>query len=393
MVPMSARLRIAVVGLGSISQSVHLPLLARRWDLFDIAALVDLSAERAAGLGRRYGVPTDGQFTSISSLLEAVDSGFALDGVVLATSGSHGGDLLHLAEAGLPVLCEKPVALSTAEVDAVDHALRTRGRDPRTAVLVGYMKEHDPAVIRAREELARTRLRAVIVEVLHPADSAQLSFARLLPPPQDVTPEALAAAQEDTGRALDRAVGSETASTLRALYANVVLGSIVHDISLLRQLSGGIASVDSAVNWGGSPGSIAVSGTVDGGARLHVGWHFLPGYPDYREIVTFHHEHGSVQLTFAVPYVLNAATELVVTAPAEGDGGESRTVYRWSQQEAFENELLAFHAMITTDAVPPSGLAEGRADLVSGQMVLAALAHDEGVALPAGAEAAAHSPQ
>src|SRR5690606_9657259 len=59
---------------------------------------------------------------------------------------------------------------------------------------------------------------------------------------------------------------------------------------------------------------------------------------------------------------------------------------RWSQQEAFENELLAFHAMVTRGAPAPSGLAEGRADLRTGQRVLAALARRQGVAL--GGEAA-----
>ncbi|MGT2462651.1 hypothetical protein [Sinomonas atrocyanea] len=35
--------RIGVVGLGAIAQSVHLPLLSRRWDLFEIAAVADAS--------------------------------------------------------------------------------------------------------------------------------------------------------------------------------------------------------------------------------------------------------------------------------------------------------------------------------------------------------------
>lgn len=384
MVPVT--LRIAVVGLGGVAQSVHLPLLARRWDLFEIAAVVDLSADRTARVGRRHGVPAERRFTDLEALLRAVADGLLLDGVLLATSGSHGGDLLRLARAGLPVLCEKPVALSTAEVDAVEDELRERGRDPRTAVLVGYMKEHDPAVRRAREELAGTRLRAVTVEVLHPADDAQLGFARLLPPAEDVAPEVIAALRRSTEEAVARAVGAGTTGPLRTLYPNVVLGSIVHDIALLRHLTGGITAVDSAVHWGGSPGSVEVTGEVGEGARLHVGWHFLPDYPDYRETVTFHHEDGTVRLTFAVPYLLNVATELVVTSRADDAGGESRTVLRWSQQEAFENELLAFHAMVTRGAPAPSGLAEGRADLRTGQRVLAALARRQGVAL--GGEAA-----
>lgn len=385
---MTRRLRLAVVGLGGIAQSVHLPLLARRWDLFELVAVADLSADRTERLGQRYGVPPARRFLGLDALLHAVAGGLVVDGVVLATSGSHGGALLRLAEAGVPVLCEKPVALSAAEVDAVEQELRRRGRDPRTAVLVGYMKEHDPAVARARQELAGTDLRAVTVEVLHPADDAQLGFARLLPPAQDVGPDVAAALERSTGEAVDRAVGAGTPVLLRTLYTNVVLGSIVHDISLLRHLTGGITAVDSAAHWGGTPGSLQLTGEVEGGARLHLGWHFIADYPDYRETVTFHHERGSVQLTFAVPYLLNVATELVVTVRADDDGGEARTTFRWSQQEAFENELVAFHAMVTEGTPPASGLAEGRADLRTGQRILAALARSQG-SEPAG-EAAAH---
>lgn len=377
MVPVT-RVRLAVVGLGGIAQSVHLPLVARRWDLFELTALADLSADRAARLGQRYGVPVERRFADLDALLAAVTGGLAVDGVVLATSGSHGDALLRLARAGLPVLCEKPVALSVAEVDAVEQELRDRGRDPRTAVLVGYMKEYDPAVARARAELAGRRVRAVTVEVLHPADDAQLRFARLLPPAGDVDPAVLHAAQRPTVEAVDRAVGAGASAWLRTTYTNVVLGSIVHDVSLLRHLVGGVTAIDSAAHWGGVPGSVQLTGHVGAGARLHLAWHFIADYPDYRETITVHHEQGSVSLTFAVPYLLNVATELVLTARAGDLGGEARTTLRWAQEEAFENELAAFHAMVTEGAAPSSGLAEGRADLRTGQRVLAALARARG---------------
>ena len=383
---MSGPLRVAVVGLGGITQSVHLPLIARRWDLFELTALVDLSAERAANLGRRYAVPPARHFPSVEALLQAVAQGLELDGVVLATSGSHGPPLLQLVGAGLPVLCEKPVALSTKEVDAVADEFQQQARDSATALMVGYMKEHDPAVAGARSELVGKDLRAVTVEVLHPADAAQLGFARLLPAPSDVDSTVLDRLQWADGQVVDAAVGADTTAELRTLYTNVVLGSIVHDISLLRYLVGGITAVDNACHWGQLPGSVQVTGKVAGGAGLHVGWHFIADYPDYRETVTFHHEQGSVQLVFPVPYLLNAATDLIVTRRAAGDIGESRATYRWSQQEAFENELLAFHAMVTDGVVPPSGLEQGRADLVTGQAILASLARQKGV--PVGGEAA-----
>ena len=385
------RLAVAVVGLGGISQSVHLPLLARRWDLFRIAALVDLSATRTDELGSRYGVAPGARFGSVADLVAARAAGtLDVDAVVLATTGSHAPEVALLTAAGLPVLAEKPLALSVGEIDALERDAAADGRDLAGSLMVGYMKEHDPATARAREELAGVRLRAVTVEVLHPADAAQLGFARLLPPPLDVDPATLAALTARTQRTVDDAVGDGLPADLRTLYTNVLLGSIVHDIALLRHLVGGVERVDTVTHWGEQmPGSVEVTGTVTGGARLHVGWHFIPDYPDYRETVTFHHETGSVQLVFSVPYLLNAPTELVVTSRVAAPGGapgEARVTSRWNQQEAFENELLAFHALATRGTRAPSSLAEGRADVLVAQRMLAALAAGQGV--PVGGEAA-----
>ena len=43
----TSRIKLAVAGLGAVAQSVHLPLIARRWDLFELAAVCDLSPSPA----------------------------------------------------------------------------------------------------------------------------------------------------------------------------------------------------------------------------------------------------------------------------------------------------------------------------------------------------------
>ena len=359
------RVRIGVVGLGAVTQSVHLPLLLRRWAEFQVVAVADLSAERAAQVAERYGIT--GVFTSTADLLAAHRDGTCpVDAVLVATSGTHGADALAVAEAGLPVFCEKPLALAEAEIDRLEAA--------RARVQLGYMKEYDPATAELARILDGTRVRAVTVEILHPSAERQLRFANLLPPPTDVGTDQLADAGGPTRAALDTAVGAGTAQQWRELYANVVIGSIVHDISLLRHLGHPVADVQTAHRWAaedGDPGSVEVSGTLAGGARWHLGWHYLPGYPDYRETLTFHHDTGSASLTFGVPYLLNAATVLTVVTAA--DDGQSRAEYRWPQQEAFENELLAFYSFVTTDGTPHAQTAQGRADLVVAQQILARL--------------------
>ncbi|PWU62448.1 gfo/Idh/MocA family oxidoreductase, partial [Micromonospora globispora] len=78
------RIRIAVAGLGVIARTVHLPLLQRRSDLFDIVALSDLSPSRLSELGARYGVEPARRYADADEMLAAG----GCDAVLLATSGS-----------------------------------------------------------------------------------------------------------------------------------------------------------------------------------------------------------------------------------------------------------------------------------------------------------------
>ncbi|MFE6996910.1 Gfo/Idh/MocA family protein [Microbacterium sp. NPDC057659] len=383
------RVRVAVVGLGAISQSVHLPLLQRNAHRFETVALVDLSRERTADMAARYGVASDGCFPSVDALVAAIADGrIDVDVAILATTGSHAGDTQRLVGAGLRVLAEKPLAYSLAELQALEDYAAEAGIDLRDRVRVGYMKEYDLASVRARELLADVRLRAVSVEVMHPLDGAQLEFTRLAPPVSDVTGDMLAPLLEGTDRAVDGAVGASLPKDLRTLYTNVVLGSIVHDIGLLRMLVGGLGEVQHAEHWGEKmPGSVHLRGTLaTERTPWTIDWHYIDGYPDYRETVTFHHETGSIQLVFGVPYVTNLPTVLRVQEAREGLGS-AVTETRWMQQEAFENELFALEAMVRGERPQGASVAESIEDVRAGQRMIRAIASSTGVELESGAEA------
>src|SRR5690606_16588358 len=113
-----------------------------------------------------------------------------------------------------------------------------------------YMKERDDAIARLRERLGAVEdVRAVEVRVLHPSGTSQLEFAHLRPAPTDLDAEVMAALGAEEGALLDAALGAGTPEWFRRLYATVVLGSLVHDTSLLRNLFGGLVEVDDAWVW------------------------------------------------------------------------------------------------------------------------------------------------
>ncbi|MGH3705037.1 MAG: Gfo/Idh/MocA family protein [Agromyces sp.] len=388
--PRGERVRVAVIGLGAISQSVHLPLIRRNADLIELVAVVDLSTSRAREIAEASGAGV-APFDSVGELIDAVAAGtLRVDGAILATAGSHAPDVARLVGAGIRVLAEKPLAFSIAEVESLQALADARGIDLAEWVRVGYMKEHDPASAAAKALLAEVDVRAVSVEVLHPADGAQLAFANLSAPPSDVPPELLATLVAATDATVATAIG-DAAAPLPKLYTNVVLGSIVHDIGLLRHLVGGIGTVDRARHTGPAfPGSLSLGGYLAERTDVpwSIDWHFIPRYPEYRETVTFHHETGTIALTFAVPYVLNVPTVLTVVENAEPLGSR-RSETRWMQEEAFEHELRSFAALAAGHPEPGPSVAEGVADIIVGQRMLRTLADSIGAPLGESSEAGA----
>jgi predicted dehydrogenase len=372
-VPSGDPLRVGIAGLGAVAQAVHLPLLDRLPDAFEVAAICDLSPSLRDALGDRYRVAPANRVASVGELLDVA----GLEGVILLTSGSHGGDALAALDRGLPVLCEKPLAFTVAEADALA-ASPNAGR-----LLLGYMKAFDPAVREARQLVADPAtglgaLRAIEVAVLHPTSASQLAFAHLLPPPADVDPAVLSGLREASDRLVEAAIGPATPD-LAELYGGILLSSVVHELSVIRAVARDIVAVDHVESWAGDPGepgSVLLLARLGDGTRATISWNFLAGYPAYREDVRFHHVGGSVELSFPAPYRLHEPTSLVVSTGL--DETRRRVVFD-SIEEAFERELLAFHDLVRRGTPPETGIADGRTDIVTCQRAIARLAAQRGV--------------
>jgi predicted dehydrogenase len=374
------RLRIAIAGLGAVAQAVHLPLLARLHETFEIAALCDLTPGLLTALGDEYRVPAEARFGSVEALLDEA----SIDGLLILTSGSHGAVALAALERGIPVLCEKPLAYTLAEADAL-LASPNAGR-----LLLGYMKVFDPAVVEAARIRADASsglgpLRAIDVTVLHPTSESQLAFAHLRSAPTHFKTGAANPLEEATNDLVRQAIGSAAADALGRFYGGTLLSSVVHELSVIRAVASAVAAIDRVDTWPADayPGSISLAGRLADGTRVTIGWHFLEAYPAYREDVRFHHVGGSVELTFPSPYRLHAPTLLTVAT------GRNETRHRHvfdSTDEAFEIELLAFADLIRHGTPPRTGISDGRADIVTCQQAIARLAEQRGIEI--GGEAA-----
>ncbi|MDY5153422.1 myo-inositol 2-dehydrogenase / D-chiro-inositol 1-dehydrogenase [Actinobaculum suis] len=89
-----------------------------------------------------------------------------LDGVVITSpTNVHGAQIIAVAQRGLPVFCEKPVATSLAET------LRVCANTPANAPIhIGFQRRFDPAYSAARKHIAAGKLGELRRVIMHTMD-------------------------------------------------------------------------------------------------------------------------------------------------------------------------------------------------------------------------------
>jgi predicted dehydrogenase len=362
---------VGVIGLGAVAQAVHLPLLRKHPERFAIRAVCDASPSTLATVGDRLDLPAAARFDSAESLLAAAD----VEAVLILTPGSHAPSTDAALASGRHVFAEKPLAFTRREC----RSLASRASESGRRLFVGYMKAYDPAVVTAAELVKGFdgALRSVEVVVLHPSAARQLAFAALPTVTPDVPAEVVRSA-EAAWDGLSREALGDAPSTLRRLYTDVLLGSVIHDLAVIRALGLPRPEIDGARIWPSSawPPSLEVGGRIGAEARLSIGWHYLPRYPAYREMVRLHFEDGSLELTFPSPYLIHRPTRLVHRRP-DGDGERSERFA--SPVEAFEEELLAFHAAVTDGGPIGTGPVEALDDTIVCQAIATAVGRSEAI--------------
>ena len=112
-------IRVGVFGTSWWADAMYLPALEAH-DAVKVAAVCGRNEERAQDFAQRWDVAL--ATTSVETMLNA-----DLDAVIVASSNDSHHDLTMAAlDQGLHVLCEKPLALSTAEADAMAAAATAR---------------------------------------------------------------------------------------------------------------------------------------------------------------------------------------------------------------------------------------------------------------------------
>jgi UDP-N-acetylglucosamine 3-dehydrogenase len=135
-----AKVKIGVIGCGSIAQHRHLPEYKMN-EQVELVAVCDINTERANSVAQQYGVKA---YTNYEELLA---SG-AVEAVSVCTPNYlHAPISVAALNSGVHVLCEKPMATSEEEAKAMIEAAKTNGKK----LMIGHNQRFVASHQKARE--------------------------------------------------------------------------------------------------------------------------------------------------------------------------------------------------------------------------------------------------
>jgi predicted dehydrogenase len=137
---MDKKLKIGIVGCGSIANAKHMPSLTKLGDV-EMVAFCDVVIERAQAAKENFGTPDAKVYADYHDLL---NDNPEIDVIHVCTPNKHHAPISIAAlEAGKHVMCEKPMAKTAAEAQAMLDAAKRTGKK----LTIGYQNRQRKAVI------------------------------------------------------------------------------------------------------------------------------------------------------------------------------------------------------------------------------------------------------
>jgi predicted dehydrogenase len=347
------RVRLGLIGAGTIAQVAHLPALRLLARCFDLVALADPSTKVRERVGRAFDVPR--LHADWRELLEA-----DLDAVMVCTPhSSHAEITLAALDRALHVFVEKPLCITVADADAIVAAQRAAGR----VVQVGYMKRFDPAylaLVAAVRDAGAVRF--INTVTYDPGMIAEPYFPEGAVVRGDDLPvgvrERGAAALQDQ---LEAAFGSRDLDRL-AVFSGLYLDALIHDTNLVLGVLDALALEPEpmfSTTWLSNRAATATWTLPDGAAWTST-FFWLPGMGRFEERLEVYFDDSVHRLIFDAPYLQEVGTRYercsgASTAVVGAPGGRHRGAY--------VRELAHFYDCIVDGEVCRAPAEMGRRDV------------------------------
>ena len=325
-----------------MGQAAHLRNYASLHDDCEVVALAELRPKLAQAVSRKYNIPR--VYDTIASMLAAEK----VDGIVASQPFNRHGILVpELAQAGVPIFTEKPIAASLAVGEQIVAAVAQSG----TWHMVGYHKRSDPAT-----ELARR----TIDELKASHELGQLKYVRVSMPPGDwiaagwteniQTDDVIPALELDPKPAdMDAATAHEY-----ELFVNYY----IHQVNLMRFLVGEPYQVTYA-----DPAKVLLVAHSTSGVPCTLEMAAYSTTLDWQETALVAFEHGYVKLSLPAPLAFNRPGQVEILKDP-GNGVTPVTIHpQLPWVHAMRNQALNFIKAVRGEAPAPCLAPEALEDL------------------------------
>ncbi|WP_246938772.1 Gfo/Idh/MocA family protein [Bacillus pinisoli] len=132
------KLRMGIIGTGGIAQGRHIPAYLKLADQVTITAISDVDEQRASMVAEQFGIPKI--YSDYQDMFNDVDA------VTICTPNRfHAEMAINALNAGLHVLCEKPMAMNTEEALLMKEAAERNGKILTIGYHYRFMKEPQAA--------------------------------------------------------------------------------------------------------------------------------------------------------------------------------------------------------------------------------------------------------
>ncbi|MCP1109513.1 Gfo/Idh/MocA family protein [Ohessyouella blattaphilus] len=345
-------IKLGVIGLGEVSQLMHLPILQDLTESYKVTAVSDVAPSLVNYIQKKYHI-AEGYLNAVE-LIEKADIDAVL---ILSPDQYHGEYAARALKAGKHVFVEKPVTLCSGELAEL---IELKKEYPDQIVMVGYMRRYAGPFLKAKEILEAEpkpteylRFRDIILE-----GPFFIGQTRPIFYPTDVPEEAIKEGNERRRAHLDRAIGADASDDQRTTY-QMMSGLGCHSFSAVRELFGTpkkIHSVTTAVN----------------GQHVVIVMEFAGFLATYelvnnQEVVQFDaaievfQKNRKLHIKYETPYIRYQPASLEVI---ESTDTETKTTnYGPDFRDAFQTELNLFAECIKTGKQPKTILEDAVDDL------------------------------
>jgi predicted dehydrogenase len=142
------KIRYAVAGLGHLAQVAVLPAFARSKNS-ELVALISRDAAKKKHLSRKYRIKTVGTYDQYEECLSGVDAVY-----IVLPNHLHKEFAVRALNAGVHVLCEKPMAVTAEACETMIEAAENNQRK----LMIAYRLHFEKANLDAIETAAKGRL-------------------------------------------------------------------------------------------------------------------------------------------------------------------------------------------------------------------------------------------